>query len=193
MNSRNRRVRPFVSLFCVAVIALCGCGKSRDRSVALRGVRTHTATLDARHTGMGGISIRLPEEYAAEWTEESKHDKFYIYRPNDTAAVQAGMLIIDITPAPLKSIPDTAVYEKVGGKIGEHAVEWRERVVVGDDNDTLYQREVASREPLAQRGRYNDTQALVLHAFVVGSNAMQVERLAAAVETIALLPMKPNL
>jgi hypothetical protein len=183
-------LRPIALLLLIIV---AGCAKVKDRSVLLRGVETRQVRLELKHTKISDLSIRVPVGFMSEWTEEAHYDKFFIYMPQDTGDVQKGMITLDITPNPPKLIPDTAKYARSIGRIGEHEVPWREMTVVDDDGAKLYQREMVTKDIFTGLENYGSTSGIVLHAFVVGSDSLLVERLTAVVETLALPPLKPNL
>lgn len=169
------------------------CARKKNRAALLKGVPTETARLENEHTGVDDMEITVPSGYVVEWTSEARHDKYYVYRPSDTAEVQRAMVVLDVTSAIVKMIPDTASYERVVGRLAGHDVEWRERTVLEIDGSRLYQREMTTREPLRSKDVYHRVERPAIHAFVVGWDEAEVERLVAAVETLRMLPMKPNL
>ena len=187
--------RPLQFLFPILAVAALGmgCAKVKDRSGLLRGVATQDVRLELRHTKISDLTIRIPTGFVSEWTEEAHFDKFFIYRPQDTGDVQKGMVTLDVTPNPPKMIPDTASYTRSIGHIAGHDAQWREMTVVELDGAKLYQREMVTKDIFTGLENYSNLQGLVLHAFVVGSDSLLVERLTAVVETIALPPLKPNL
>jgi len=186
-------MKTFSILLALVVLLLPGCAKVKDRSALLRDIPTEQVRMEPRHTQVAGMTLRIPKGFVVEWTEEARYDKFYIYEPKDTGDVQQGMVTLDITPDPAKLIPDTAKYERSVGKMGEHEVQWRERTVTEPPAAKLFQREMVTRELFKDAEKYNRVEGLVLHAFVVGTDSLLVERLTATVETISLVPMKPNL
>jgi hypothetical protein len=186
------KLRTLLSAFLIIAL-FTGCAKVKDRSILLRGVPTQPITMALAHTKVGDLTMRVPAGFVAEWTQEARYDKFFIYEPKDTGDVQKGMVTLDITPDPAKLIADTSKYERSIGKMGDHEIQWRERTVVGDDGSKLYQREMVTRDLFSGLENYSKDKGVVLHAFVVGSDSLLVERLTATVETIAMPPLKPNL
>lgn len=186
-------MKTFPILLAIVLLLASGCAKVKDRSALLRDVPTEQVRMEPRHTQISGMTILIPKGFVVEWTEEARYDKFYIYEPKDTGDVQQGMVTIDITPDPAKLIPDTATYERSRGKMGEMEIQWRERSVIEPPAAKLFQREMVTRDIFKDAEKYNRHEGLVLHAFVVGTDSLLVERLTATVETIALVPMKPNL
>lgn len=178
-----------VTVICVTSFE--GCTRRKDRAELLRGIRLAELRLQPKHTDVNDMSMKAPDGFAVEWTAEAQEDKFYIYDPRDTGSVQQAMIVIDITRAPSKLIPDTAAYERSLGQASGHDVQWRERTIVDDEGTKVHQREMVTADLLADAAA-GDARFL-MHAFVVGSNETLVERLAASVETITVLPAKPNL
>ena len=102
------------------------------------------------------------------------------------------MIVLDVTPAPGKQIPDSAKYQKSLGTMQGEEVQWREMTMVDEaDSSTVYQREMQTNAPYRSLSFVD--KKMVVHAFVVGSDPKLVELLTACVETLKTLPSKPNL
>ncbi len=184
-----------VAVFATVLLAgLPGCTPRKDRSGALKGITTHVVTLENEHTGRHRMSITLPVDFVAEWAPESRDDVYFIYRASDTGQVQRAMVMLQIMRAGTsRQIKDTAEFARAGGVIAGVDVEWRERTLAQDDGPPIVQREVLTGNVLESGTTEREEAPLRLYAFAVGSNEREVERLVACVETLAFLPMKPNL
>ncbi len=184
-------VHSLCALVLVVVLAT-GCASRKDRSGLLRGVKTEQLILKCAHTDLPDLTITVPAGFVADWTKEARYDNFYLFDPADTGEVQKGMIVIDVTPESRKQIPDSVDFQKFIGTLGGKDIQWRELTFVDElDSSKVYQREVQTNvlyEPLS----YVDKK-MVVHAFVVGSDPKLVEILTAAVETLKVLPSKPNL
>jgi hypothetical protein len=192
-SSRARVLLSTVTLLALMLV-VTGCVRRKDRSGVLKGIRTVELHLTNRHTLAPDLVIRVPEGFVESWFEEAQYDKFYILDPSDSGETTRGTIQLDITPVPYWSIRDTAKFERTRGSIGEHDVDWRETKLTspGDTTRTIYQREMVQREIFNQLRSPDGTGELTLHALIVGSDPKLVEQLTAAVESIRVLPLKPN-
>lgn len=184
----------YAALLVPAVIPLLivGCTPRRDRARLLKDVETIAVRMENLHTRVPDLLIRVPTRFVVEWTSEARYDKYFIYDPKDTADVQKGMVMIDVAPFPARQIPDTSDVGRSIGTIDGHDVIWREYVVEDMEGPPLHQREMTSAEVFEEAERFVEEKR-VLHAFVVGTDPELVELLTGAVETITVLPRKPNL
>jgi hypothetical protein len=176
----------------------------KDRSPLLKGIKTAQVTLSATRSNAPDFIVTVPDGFETEWVgeEKSAYDKFYIFNRDDTGAVQHGMAIIDIAPSPRWLIRDTADYSRSGGSIAGHDIEWREEVVdpsteeenafASSTGKRLFRREMVSKELIEGYHSAKGEGPLLVHAFVVGSDSLLVERLTASIETIVVRP-RPNL
>lgn len=184
----------FRSLLLVIPLVLisAGCVARKDRSGLLKGIPTTQVRLEPQHTDAPDLMITLPQGFQAEWVKEARYDKFYIYNLADTGATQRALLIVDLSPTPILSIDDTAKVEKSRGDVAGNKVIWTESVF-HDDTVNVYQRETIQRDILKIYQGTDHSGPLVLHAIVAGRDRDLVEKLTASVETIQVLPGKPNL
>jgi hypothetical protein len=179
-------------LLILILAAGAGCTQHKDRAALMRGVKTTQLQLDCKHTDLPSLLITVPSGFASDWTKEARYDKFFIFDPADTGEVQKGMILIDVTPAPPKQIPDSADYKKSLGTLNGEEVQWREMTFIEEsDSSKVYQREMQTNAPYRSLSFVD--KKMVIHAFVVGSDPKLVELLTACVETLKALPSKPNL
>jgi hypothetical protein len=186
------RTRPTVLLLASMLALAAGCIGAKDRSELLKGIPTTRIRLAPQHTDAPDMLITLPKGFQADWVKEARYDKFYIYDISDTGATQRALLIIDVTPSPYLSIPDTTTVEKSRGSIDGQKVIWRE-AIYKDDTVQVYQREMVQPDLLKIYQSADRLGPLQLHAIVAGHDRDLVEKLAGSVETIHLLPSRPNL
>lgn len=173
-----------------------GCIPRKDRGELLKNVETLAVRMENTHTDVPDLLIRVPSNFVVEWTKEARYEKYFIYNPRDTGEVQKGMAIIDITPYPALHIADTAEnLEKsigmIGGEKGREVI-WKEFTVEELGSAPLYQRETTVTGMFEEADKFREVKHS-LHAFIVGSDPELVEVLTASVETITVLPRKPNL
>jgi hypothetical protein len=191
-------------LLSLLLTGSAACVSKKDRLPLLKGIRTTQLKLSATRSNAPDFIVTVPEGFESEWIGEEKsiYDKFYIFNRNDTGAIQLGMAYFDITPAPRWLIPDSVEYTRSGGSIAGHDIEWREDVFdptkqegntfASSNGKKLFRREMISKELIQG---YNSTKGegpLLVHAFIVGSDSLLVERLTASIETIVVTP-RPNL
>ncbi|MEP7218663.1 MAG: hypothetical protein ABI876_07080 [Bacteroidota bacterium] len=187
-------MKPISLVFLISILTIGGCVPRKDRSGLLKGIKTAQVRLDPRHTELPPLEITLPDGFVASWTTEAKYDQFYIFNPADTGDVQHAMLVVEVTPYPPRQIPDSARFEKSRGGIGDIDVDWRELTIIDEiDSAKLYQREMTTGEVFKKGGGTYADKGIAFHAFVVGSDPKLVEKLTAAVETVKVLPARPNL
>lgn len=190
----NRSVVLIVVL--IAMLFVTGCIPRKDRGELLKNVETLAVRMENTHTDVPDLLIRVPSGFVVEWTKEARYEKYFIYNPKDTGEVQKAMAIIDITPYPARHIADTAKGLKksigtIGGEEGSEVI-WKEFTVEELGSEPLYQRETTVTGLFEEADRFKEVKN-VLHAFIVGTDPDLVEILTASVETITVLPRKPNL
>jgi hypothetical protein len=183
------------ALVCAAILAAAigGCTPHKDRTELLKGVRTEEVRLESKHTGGPTIVMPVPEGFGLDWTEDARHDNFILYDPKDTSTVQRGMIIVNITPFFVQH-GDTGEADRSIGKIAGAELEWRETVMpILEGADTVFQREAVQKELLKGYPSPDKNGPLLLHVFVVGSDPKLVEMLMGCVESMKILPGKPNI
>jgi hypothetical protein len=170
------------------VVAVGACRSSKDRSALLDGVATVEHRLNTRIMPVPDLTIRVPEAMSdIEWDRHARFDNFFITNPGDTGEVQQGMIVINVSPSTMSFIADTVDVDEFIGTIAGQDVVWREYTVVGPDGSQLYQRETVQQELFAPFKAHPDQPAVLLQAFIVGSNYDLVEKLTASVETLTLV------
>jgi hypothetical protein len=197
--------RPFSWIIIwVLLVCVAGCVSKKDRSPLLKGIRTTQVTLSATRSNAPDFIVTVPEGFESEWVgeEKSDYDKFYIFNRNDTGDIQHGMAYIDIAPAPRWLIRDTADYSRSRGSIAGHDIEWREEVFdpsteegnafASSTGKRLFRREMISKDLIEGYHSARGEGPLLVHAFIVGSDSLLVERLTASIESIVVKP-RPNL
>lgn len=180
----------------LALLFITGCIPRKDRGKLLKNVETLAVRMENTHTNVPDLLIRIPSGFVVEWTKESRYEKYFIYNPKDTGEVQKGMVILDITPYPARHIADTVENLKksigtIGGEDGKEVI-WKEYTVEEIGSAPLYQRETTLAGLFEDADRFKEVKN-TLHAFIVGSDPDLVELLTASVETITVLPRKPDL
>lgn len=187
---------PLIVLLIVAAVLFVvfgGCASRRDHTELLRDVETKEMVLDPRNTRGPELRLRVPSAFESDWTANVGHDSFIIFDPDDDeSGVQRGMLVVNVTSAPISHIDDTLETRHVRSMIADGTVEWRERSFEDDDGMTIHQRET-TRAGLFDL--YKDPKTggeLVLHIFVVGSDSVLVERLMGSAETIVAGGGRPD-
>ncbi len=176
----------------LAVLVTAGCTPHKDRSKLLQDVELLTVRMVNEHTGLPDLLIKVPSGFVVEWTKEARYEKYFIYDPKDSGDVQSGMAVIDVTPYPSTLIADSLKIQRSIGDLAGANVVWKEYSIEEPGTPTLYQREMTSNKIFAEASKYKD-EAFTMHAFVVGTDHDLVEILTASVETITVLPQKPNL
>lgn len=172
-----------VALATVLAVATAACQQRKDRSDRLEGVPTVERRLETRHTPVSDLVIVLPEAVSnVEWEPKARFDNFFITDPSDFGEVQQGLMVVNVSPRPYMSIPDSIDTEDFTGTIAGHDVTWREYTVVKPDGSQFFQREMVMRQLFEGYG--TGDAPLLLHVFVGGSSYELVERLTAAAETI---------
>lgn len=187
--------RPAAMLLSAALLMtglLGACAPKKDRSALLKGIPTEKIRLEMEHTTAPDLEITVPKGFIANWAKEARYDKFYIYDPADTGVTQRGLLIVDLSPTPALSIPDSAKTDKSRGTIADESVTWRE-AVLKDETPHVHQREMVQKDLLGRYQSSDNAGPIILHAIIAGSDSTLVERLTASVESIKVLPAKPNL
>jgi hypothetical protein len=180
-----RRRSPQLLLAVLVSLVVCGCVPRRDHTELLRGIATKQMKLEPKITRAPGLELRVPQNYHSDWTANANYDAFIILDPDDESDVQHGMLVVNITPAPVNHIADTLETRRVRSMLAGRTIEWRERSYVDGDGVRVHQRE-AIREGLFRM--FKDPKSgreLVMQIFVVGSDSVLVERLMGAAETIS--------
>ncbi len=159
-----------------------GCGSTSDRSRLLAGTETVEMTLQPTRTGVNGLKIRIPRGFDAEGTSEAKYDMFYIFDRRDTGTVQKAMAVIQVHPAPLQILADSAVIRYSSARVDGRRSEWREGITE-NEGERVHQRELRRDGLFEPR---NGAPEPLLHAFVVGTDSALVELLMASVESLRL-------
>jgi hypothetical protein len=186
----NRRV---IGAVLLPLVLLVGCVPHKDRSGELKGIRTVRVRIVNTQTKAPDLEITLPEGFSVISEDRWQYDKFYIQDSRDSGETQRGLIQLDVTPSPLQSIRDTNKFERSRGSIAAEDVDWREARIVDESGVPIYQREMTQSTLLKNFRSPDGRGALVLHALVTGSDPKVVEQLTASVETIKVLPPKPNL
>lgn len=182
----------FAAAVVIALIAISSCAEFKDRSRLLDGVPTHKVALKCPHTGIPDLELTVPKEFEASdiTSPNDKFDKHLVSRFSDPEPVP-GQIVLTVTRTPSPAIPDTGDAYHTRGAIAGVNVTWLENVL-DDANGTIHQREVIDDDVLtAQSASTGET--LYLHVFVVGTDQKLVEQLTASVETLKVLPARPNL
>jgi hypothetical protein len=175
------------------IATAAGCAAPRkDRTSLLKGIPTKQVHLAPTHTGAPEIVMTVPAQYAVDWTEEARYDNFLIFDPQDTGVVQRGMIAVNITPKPVQHVEDSVKGTYSIGSISGNDLKWRETTDPGFDDVPVYQREATQKELLKTYPSPDKNGPLVVHVFIVGSDPKLVELLMGAVETMKILPGKPN-
>jgi hypothetical protein len=192
MYHRIRVVVPALLLLLVSVVlsSLSGCVSRKDRSSLLKGIATEQVTLQTVYTQFADLVLTVPEGFETERVEEGvTYDKYYIFDRVDTGDTQHGMIVLDIKSSPNWIIKDTSEYTRSKGSIGkDEDVIWREAKITTDVGKVVFQREMIQEDLLRSASSSVSDNPLFIHAFVVGSDSLLVERLTASVESIVVKP-----
>lgn len=179
-------------LLALAGALLASCAEYKDRSALLNGVQAHAIVLKCPHVNIPDIQLIVPKGFDASEisSPNDKFDKHLVSRFSDPEPVP-GQIVITVTRAPMPAIPDTGEAVHTKGTINGESVTWLENVLE-DANGTIFQREVISDDVLSVQSA-SSAEPIYLHVFVVGTDLKLVEQLTASVETLKVLPAKPNL
>ncbi len=183
--------RTFLAL-ALAGAFLTSCAEYKDRSALLNGVQTHPVVLKCPHVNIPDIQLMVPKDFDASEisSPNDKFDKHLVSRFSDPEPVP-GQIVVTVTHAPVPAIPDTGEAVHTKGTINGETVTWLENVME-TANGTIFQREVISDDVLSVQSA-SSSNPIYLHVFVVGTDPKLVEQLTASVETLKVLPAKPNL
>jgi hypothetical protein len=180
------------SIVLLAALAAAGCATRRDHTELLRSVRTKKLVLEPKITHAPTLTLTVPEAFVSDWTAQASYDSFIIYDPLDNGDVQRGMLVVNVTTAPVHHIDDTLKTGHVRSSLADATIEWRERSYRNDEGDTVHQRE-AIRTGMFDLFKDPKTgRELMLQVFVVGADSALVERLMGSAETIVAGGGKPD-
>lgn len=187
-----KHLSPIAICAAILLLAMPGCIPKKDRAKLLEDVPTSELRLDPKNTEAAELTMKVPAGFQSDWTSNAQYDKFIIFDPSDSGDVQRGMVIVNITPIPLAHVPDSIDDDHSMGAIEGKSLKWRETVAYGEDSVRIYQREAVQTELLKLYPSPDREGPLIVHVFVVGRDPKLVELLMGAVETIKIIPGKPN-
>ncbi len=185
-----RLARPFIGMLMLVTMfaTTVGCEQHKDRSALIRSVPSTEIRLHTEHTNAPDLTMRVPTAFSdIDWTRNARYDNFMISNPDDTAEIQHGLLVVNVTPSPVHHIPDSVDVDNVIGRLAGKDVEWHEFTVIKPDGSKLYQREAFVRSLLSGYTANGTGPDLVLHVFVVGTSYELVETLTSAAETLDIV------
>ncbi len=168
------------------------CAEHKDRSGLLKGVKLSPIDIACPQTDVPDLRIMIPDGYTLSRLNEPNNvfDKYLVARFSDPDPAP-GQIVLTVTRQPLLAVRDTGETLRSKGTIAGKSVTWLE-TTVEDDQGTFYQREFVSDEILEEVNR-NSSEPLYLTVFVAGADQQVVEQLVASVETLKILPARPNL
>lgn len=186
-----RRSLP-LSLLLAASIAVSSCATRRDHTELLKGVETKVIELEPKITRAPLLKLRAPVDFYADWTRDAAYDSFIIINPDDDGDVQRGMLVVNVTSAPIQHIDDSLETGYTRSTLAGETIEWRERSFLDEDSNRVYQRETIRRGLFENFKDPKTGRELVLQVFVVGTDTLLVGRLMGSAETIVVGGGRPD-
>jgi len=184
------RISTLLLLAMAGGIVMSSCTSYKDRSSVLKGTKTHTVVLACPRANIPDLQMSMPEGFDPVPLTGSRDDKYVISRSGDPEPVP-GQIVVTVTRSPYPVVPDSSDVVETMGKIGDASVVWRE-FRIEDATHVIHQRELIS-DDILERFNKQSSDRLFVHVIVGGTDEKIIEQLLACVETLRILPARPNL